>query len=323
MKIYHLCLSSHDEVMYRTEADYIYGFNCFGVACLETESDALCDSILSTHSHLGARSSDPKYLMFRSRNSYSRYFNCKYRRRGKLGEKNYYLTEINGAKHQIAAFSYILRQGLHHGICDTPFGYRYCSINSYFRKDMGKDSQPSLIADCHRSRSLPHNIKVPAKYRMDKSGLLLREDILDISYIENLYVSPRNFLYHMNRKSGEEWIKEQIEEDPLSEAITLAGIEKGIDDYSLQKMLQNENGRRNPYIMTDLELCHIIDTDYVHRYSKIPEATIYDLSPSQRVNLGNKLYSDLKTKQMTRKSGEIAKTASIDQIRRCAVIRPV
>ena len=37
-KTCHLCLSSHDEVMYRSEADLIIGFNCLAIAVLETES---------------------------------------------------------------------------------------------------------------------------------------------------------------------------------------------------------------------------------------------------------------------------------------------
>lgn len=42
-KTVHLCLSSHDEVLFRNEADLIAGFNCFAVATLTTESRALAE----------------------------------------------------------------------------------------------------------------------------------------------------------------------------------------------------------------------------------------------------------------------------------------
>ena len=77
-KTVHLCLSSHDEVMYRSEADLIMGFNCYAVAVLSTESRALADGFLSTHNHTLIQSDHPRETMFRSRNAYSRYFNTRY-----------------------------------------------------------------------------------------------------------------------------------------------------------------------------------------------------------------------------------------------------
>lgn len=35
-KTFHLCISSHDEVMFRCREDYIKGFNCFAEAILDT-----------------------------------------------------------------------------------------------------------------------------------------------------------------------------------------------------------------------------------------------------------------------------------------------
>ena len=47
-KTYHLCLASHDEVMHRSEEDYIYDVNCMALAILRTGSRGLADSVMST-----------------------------------------------------------------------------------------------------------------------------------------------------------------------------------------------------------------------------------------------------------------------------------
>ena len=321
MENYHVCLSSHDEVMFRSEADFTFAFNCFAVAALESESGALCDAFLSTHMHLGIRSSNPRYLMYRSRNAYSRYFNTKYHRKGRLGEKEFFLTELHGTRHNTAAFSYILRQGLHHGLTATPFGYRHCSINSIFRQDTGKDSAQNLIADQLRHRHLPSHIKLPCNYRMSESGLLLREDIIDTSYMENLFISPRNFLYQMNRKSGEEWRREQKEEESSTQVITLELIEKGVPDADIKKMYGNESGKNAAFWIDDTVLCEIIDNRYVPRYTKSKDGTIYDLSDSQRADIGNRLLTDIRNDNYSRKAGETSRYVTVEQIRRCAVIR--
>lgn len=58
-KTVHLCLSSHDEVLFRNETDLAVGFNCFAVAALTTESRALAEGRMSTHHHSMAQSDNP------------------------------------------------------------------------------------------------------------------------------------------------------------------------------------------------------------------------------------------------------------------------
>ena len=321
MKIYHLCCSSHDEVMFRSREDLIYGANCFAVACLETDSVPLCDAELSTHLHDVAMSNDPKYLMKRSRNYYSRHFNSKYKRKGKLGEEGCFIMELVGARHVMAGMSYVLRQGLHHGITDSPFGYEFCSINSVFRREMGREEAPAVVSERARYRMLPSHASVPARYRMAESGLLLREDTHGISFVENVYVSPRNFLFQMNRKSGEEWEREQREEDPGSKIITLGLIERGVADDDLSTMLNNEQGRNSFKRLTDLQLCELIDTKYVPRYDEHEGATIYDLPESKRADLANRLDRDLNNARQSRDASGLYLPIPPKQMHRCAVIK--
>lgn len=149
-KAVHLCLSSHDEVMYRSEADLIMGFNCLALAMIES----------------GARL---------------------------LAETSPFCLEVVGSYHLQTALNYVLRQGLHHGLSTSPFGYPHCSANAFFRKELGKDYTPALLAPSAQYKYLPDGKKLPPGYRMSASGLSIREDVIDTAYVEKEYQSVRSY----------------------------------------------------------------------------------------------------------------------------------
>lgn len=320
---YHICMASHDEVMFRNETDLIIGFNYLAYTALETDSAILADGFLPTHHHEAVRTSDPDEFARRSRYAYTRYFNAKYFRKGSLGEKKGFILEVDGLYHTQAMLSYVIRQGLHHGLASTPFGYPHCSANAIFRGDLGKELSPALINVAHRSSFLPFNCALPIKYRMAANGCLLREDIEDIGYVESIYVSPRNYLYQMNRISDSKDFADQQKENS-SPVITLETIEKGVAGFDPGKAFVAEQGRVNRSLMTDIELCGIIDNDLLKtRYShKGPEPTIYLLSDRERTDLGNWIWKESKTVRYSNGESPFSgKTVTANQIRRCLCIK--
>ena len=261
-KTYHICFSSHDEVLYRTEADIIMGFNCLAETVLYTESRLLAEGFLSTHWHSIVQTDDPVYFTRRQRYAYTRHINAVYERTGRLGEKQAFITEIDGIARLITAINYVNRQGLHHGLTATPFAYPHCSVNTYFRKELGKESPiqvTSMMPPWLRHQHLTRNIRIPERYRMDEKGLLLREDIVDSAYVEQLYITPRNFLFQMNKFTDERTEEEQKKEKSDTPIITIDLIEQGTPDFDHKRLLLNEQGRVNKSMMTDLELCRLID----------------------------------------------------------------
>ena len=123
---------------------------------------------------------------------------------------------------------------------------------------------------------------------MDASGMILQEDIIDVRYVEELYVKPRAFLYMMNRYSDEKWIAEQKEEDSSQPAVTLESIEQALLDENAEQMRSNEKGWTNMSVLTDTELCTIIDTRYVPGDGC---TSIYGLSERQKHRIGNDLWA--------------------------------
>ena len=312
-KTYHICLSSHSEVMYRSEEDLNYGFNCFAVAALDTESRALADSFLPDHEHLGACTDAPEELIRRKRISYTRYFNAKYERTGKLGERNPFILELEGVRHQTTALSYIYRQALHHGLVSIPYAYKHSSVNVIFREEMGKPLCIEQLRAKHKRDYLPHPI--PETYRMCKNGLLLRDDIIDSALVQEMYVTPRNFNFQMTRFSGEEWEREQEEDRSCRPPVCLGNVEPGANAVLVRQMLLNEKGRVDKSSFTDLELCEYIDNvcvpDILKRGSP-GKSSVYLLNQSQRRNLGNDLWRAMKRHEIKRLSDY--------QLRKCLVI---
>ena len=290
-KTYHLCLSSHNEVMFRSEADLCRGFNALALAILETDSRLLAEGFLTTHFHELVQTDCPEEVMRRTRYSYARFFNAKYKRRGSLGERRPFSLEVEGFHHTLAALNYVNRQGLHHGLSQTPFGYRHCSAGVFFRKELGHRQPVALMPDDQRYKYLPKGTDIPAEYRMDTDGLLLREDIIDTAQVETFYVSPRNFLFQMNKIGDEVSVREQRQEESSTPIITMAVMEPGYSLEGIGRLLQNEKGRHDPQMITDLELCAIIDNACLPKYFK--GVTIYELSRSQRIRLFDLLWNNL------------------------------
>lgn len=258
-KTYHLCLSSGNEVMFRSDEDYIHGNNCLCLAAHKTESNLLGYSIMSNHTHIGVRTENPHHFMKAFRYPYNRYFNKKYGRKGQIGEKQFYQLEIEGLYHLLAALAYILRNALHHGIAATPFGYRYSSIHALFRKELGRFDCPELMPKKSQYLYLPGKEPLPDGFKMDSSGMILPESVIDVADVEHQFSTARTFLYYMNRLSGENWEKEQQQDALNIPPITLEQMERNVGGQDLRTMLANEHGRANYNSMSDIKVCDTID----------------------------------------------------------------
>lgn len=286
-KTYHLCLSAGKEVLFRDEEDYRRGFNSFALTLYKTGSTGLVESFQSTHCHMVIQTEDPSWFMYRMRQSYSKYFNHKYQKTGRVGEKHHFDMEINGLHHHLAAMTYVLRNALHHGLVPIPYAYPHCSVNAIFQKEMGKKPTGDLLDERYFHRHIGRKAEWPRHYKMSRSGVFLRESVLDIVQVENMYASPRSFNYYMSRKSGEEWEKEQEKDKTEVGPIKLENIENGVIDQTTEKMLIYESGRNDSRAVSDIDLCTEIDRKIVQKYGK---SSVYHLSRKEKEEIGNQLY---------------------------------
>ena len=287
--------------MFRSEMDYIRGFNSYAVALARTGSIGLVDSFMSNHFHACVETDDIRKLIYHYRASYSRYFNNRYFRHGALGEQVPFVIDIVGVYHRLAALSYTLRNALHHGVSPTPFAYPFNSSNAIFRQELGKSPVTELLPRNKFYHTLPDKAEIPDHYKMDKNGLLLRESVIDVQQVEYFYNTPRNYLFYMNRISGEEWVKEQQKEG--GEVFTLENIESGVRMNDISSMLRSEYGRENYGIISDLQLCRLIDEKI------LPECrvqSVYQLDSGRKKDIANMIWQKYH--------------ASRDKIERCLIL---
>ena len=289
-KTYHLCLSAGDEVMFRDLEDYNRGFNSFAIALYKTNSTGLVESFMSTHMHILIQTDSPKDFMMCFRMLYTMYFNKKYERSGRLGEKLHFTMEVVGYHHMLAAMSYILRNALHHGVAPIPYAYPHCSANAIFMREMGKRPEENLLPKKSYYKHLGRAAEYPDSYKMNKNGVFIRESVLDIPQVENLFVTPRMFNYYMSRKSSEEWDAEQGKDLNNLPPINIQSIENGVKTDSLEKLLVFENGKADYRKLSDIELCTEIDRNILPKYEK---KSIYQLSSKEKMYIANHLHSTL------------------------------
>lgn len=286
-KTYHLCLSAGDEIMFRDLEDYNRGFNCFALALYKTGSTGLVESFMATHTHQVVQTNDPKEFMWHFRQPYSRYFNHKYNRSGKLGEHTHFTMEVIGYHHTIAALSYVLRNALHHGVVSIPYAYPHCSVNAIFSTEMGKFQKESLLPEHNYSQYIGRRAEYPNSYKMSESGVFLRETVLDIPQVENIFVSPRSFNYYMSRKSSEEWEMEQNKDGYNILPINLSSIERGISLQDINKMIFNEAGKLDYRKTSDIELCTELNVIARSDYGK---HSVYQLTDKEKQQIASELY---------------------------------
>ena len=129
---YSICFTSHGEVMFRDEQDHGMFVNIMAIEGYRTESEILSGAEMSNHVHFNAFTRVPMVFASRTRMAYTKYFNRKYGRKGRMGEKGTYILKVDGFNHQLVLSNYVLRQGLHHCAAATAFGYPFSSIHELF-----------------------------------------------------------------------------------------------------------------------------------------------------------------------------------------------
>ena len=121
---------------------------------------------------------------------------------------------------------------------------------------------------------------------MSSSGLFLRESVLDIAQVENMFATPRAFDFYMNRKTSEDWIKEQGKDGNEADLVTLELIESKVQLTSIKDMLVFESGRSDYRRISDIELCLEIDKITREHFKK---PSIYALTLEEKMKIARHL----------------------------------
>ena len=289
-RVYHLCWSGEKEVLFRSREDLIHGIVCMCIAAYENDMQILAYCFMSNHIHICVRGKNLQKFIKAFRYSYTRYFNNKYSRRGRLGERSFFQLEIQGINHLLTAIAYILRNPVHHCICRTPFEYEFSSACAVFSKELGHKLPDKFLEGKLPYAQLPSRHRLPPHIMTDCTGMPVHRNIIDALDVEHQFSTARAYLYYMNRLSGEEWEKEQQNSDSNGlPPIRIDDIEVGVNENDIRRMLANETGRNvRPGQINDIELCEIIDRMISREY---PGGTIYTTSQKSLIRIANAVMS--------------------------------
>ena len=272
--------------MFRTREDYIHGIICLCIAAYEKGCTLMAYCLMSNHVHICVRGDNIKAFIKSFRYSYSRYFNSKYHRRGRLGEKFFFRQEVDGLHHLLTVIAYILRNPLHHGVSKTPYEYEFSSVHAPFGEELGQHLRSIEQSGRIPHKQIPSRHKIPPHVKIDSNGYLLSESIVDTADLEHQFSTARSYIYFMNRLSGEAWEKEQQQDNNGKPPIRVTDIERGVRCASIQNLLVNETGRNRVQNIDDIELCTIID-EYINKSYK--GETVYTLHVSKCIKIAESL----------------------------------
>lgn len=262
-KMYHICFTSHQEVLCRSYKDYCMMFNCIAQAVLKTRSNLLAYSVMSTHVHMVCECESPSDLVKRIRSSYTQMFNHRYGRKGTLGEESFFRDQLEGRRHVTTAISYVVRNPLHHEVCANPYAYPFSSVSQYFKNSMdrfapdfgntgGKGVCKSDII--REGNVLPENV---CFWR--QSGMIRMEDVVDNVMTEGYFGSYRAFMYGLSRSDYERWSEEQYEDNVDLAPVTIRTIEPFLSENEEASVLRQNYHWSKERRMTDIELCDLVD----------------------------------------------------------------
>ena len=284
---YHICFTSHGEVMFRDEEDHGMFINLLALRAYSCDAQVMSDAEMSNHVHLNVFVNRPLRFGSLLRMSYTKYFNRKYGRSGRMGEPGIFVLRVEGLNHHIVLNNYIIRNALHHGAAASAFGYPYCTARDIFSRDLGYLQEESIITNRETIRTyLPRYSEFPDSYEMNADGVFLRRSFMEIRQVEHFYASPRNFLYQMNRLTDETWDRDQ-EKDGSGKPIHLSDVEPGYSEKDIALLLKNENARNyRQNQLQDLDVCRRIDKVLLPGYGV---HSIYQLTDSQRQRIARTL----------------------------------
>lgn len=267
MKTYnmmHICIKSDNEVMHRNEEDYRCGITKMALAAYLTDSHIYAYAFMSTHVHIIVQSPACSVFVNRYRSAYTRWFNCKYGRRGSLGEYNYHTEHLGSLYRALRAINYVLRNPVHHLVSDTAIGYEFCSARYVFAEEFNTKDTASAR---RKSRFYSNKIVLPQPYWLNDTGMIAPVSFLETSAVENMYMTAKNYLYQINRPSYKD-LEKSTGGDELP--LTIDMIEPCFDISEIQ---QNERQRSVKDYAKDLKICKLIDEEYLNgrSYAQIGE----------------------------------------------------
>lgn len=290
--LYHLCYTSHSEVICRNNNDYERLICRIAQISVSTSSQILAYTVMSTHVHLILQTDSPSSFCKRLRHSYTASFNHKYFRKGTLGEKLFFCRQLKHIEHIAAAISYVLRNPVHHNVALNPFSYPYSTVSLYFRSsieglvhrssdsgDSSKVRQSANSSLCRKQGALKGNVAF-----LD-TGAVDPLSFVEIRMVENYFGTYNAFQYNLHRRDYQEWVRVQKEAEKEEIPITLHSIEPWMSQKQIDSFERKSQHWYREEQISDMELCMEIDREV----QCLGKNSYVQLSHAEKIKIASKI----------------------------------
>ncbi|MCI1780047.1 MAG: hypothetical protein LKI53_08865 [Bacteroidales bacterium] len=178
---------------------------------------------MTNHFHLVVETEGkPSNLIHYFRESLTAYYNGRHNKHGSLGTRKCGYRRIIDEKEDSGddlrdIIAYVLRNPLWHGTVKDPYKYDWSSIKQYFSLPPKFNPLPKS----HEGPYLPYGITLPKGYSMDERGLIIMQNYVNSTRVEELFGTAANFYEKISRPSQTELKKIHFEQKKHPDSLIL------------------------------------------------------------------------------------------------------
>ena len=241
-RLFHL-FSKEENVLFRSDSDYIFFSNKFASSCHACQISPLAETTMSTHFHSVVEACDEmavKELAAKIKTAYSHHYSAEY---GFALGKALAIShlELSGRESAMNELLYVMKNPVHHYVVSDVLAYPYSSafylfmdklMPAYFIETMLNRTRSAGQLAFHSKKEIVGRDDIPDSWLIMDNGMILPTSYLSISRARAFWNnSVKSFLYDLNRNQTDAR-KEVIQADVLD--IRSSG-------------------------MSDIEVCRVID----------------------------------------------------------------
>lgn len=229
---YHVCTEGlKNRHMFMEREDYLTGMNSIPICAMKSRVKILAFCLMDNHVHFILQGSHECCSAFISeyKRRHSQVLRNRYSEVQALHDVHVCIQLIDSEEYMRSSIAYVLRNPVAAGFRCLPFHYEWCSAGLYFsnrhRCASGMVSparhkvkaEPPLVnsmAEGTLLSDLPRYIieqilhtrhcLLPGNYSINEEGLVYPEHYVEIDLVEQIFSSPKRFMYYMSRNTDRE-----------------------------------------------------------------------------------------------------------------------
>jgi len=189
-------------VMFWTNPEFIVALNCLALVAYDFGATIYAICVMDNHIHIIFRCLRSNVVEFvrAFRNSLSKNVRREQGLSGSLGSRGYKLVELKSIQEIKDAIIYCFRNPRHHGVSVDIWNYPWSTIRLYFGN--GKVDQYKIATDPKFIKQfIPQHRKLPKGWLMTTEGLILPQNYVDVSLVEELFGDEESFREFLKQKT--------------------------------------------------------------------------------------------------------------------------